>query len=162
MASIEAIRKHYIALIKYSCETLGNIASTVPQEAAVTLRDRNDGDKGWTTVEVMCHLRDFDDIFYRRAQMMLATAVPQLPAFDHEAMAVDGAYNSQRLTDAFDQLASSRARFIDFFNGLSDEQWAASGIHPEKGLFTMTNALMQVAGHDAVHLEQITRILAQK
>jgi len=59
-------------------------------------------------------------------------------------------------------LRASRARFIAFFQSLSGEQWARAGIHPEKGDFTMTDALMQVSSHDLVHLEQIARILAAR
>lgn len=34
-----------------------------------------------------------------------------------------------------------------------------AGIHPKRGHFTMTDAVIQVGHHDCMHLEQITRIL---
>jgi hypothetical protein len=64
------------------------------------------------------------------------------------------------LRQAFAELSQLRARFREFFKGLTDEQWARAGLHPERGRFTVMDAALQVCTHDASHLEQITRILA--
>ena len=92
---------------------------------------------------------------------MLHEDHPQLPAYDHEAMAIERAYQSEQVSDAFAALNDSRQRFIAFFRGLSAEEWERAGIHPERGEFTMTDAVTQVVLHDLDHLEQITRVLAQ-
>ena len=52
--------------------------------------------------------------------------------------------------------------YIDTFKALTPEQWERTGIHPERGLFTMTDAALQVVSHDCDHTEQITRILLQR
>ena len=84
-----------------------------------------------------------------------------MPAYDHEAMAIERAYQSEQVADAFVALKASRERFIDFFKSLSAQEWERAGVHPEQGEFTMTNAVMQVVSHDLDHLEQITRVLTQ-
>ncbi len=149
-------RARQIAAIGLSCKILRHLLATLDDERARELRD---GADGWSIIEILCHLRDFDEIFQSRAKMMLEQDSPQLPAYDHEAMAIERDYQNQTLAGALHALDASRGRFIQFFRELSPEQWTRGGIHPEKGAFSMTDALMQVALHDLDHLEQISRVL---
>ena len=155
----EQARERQIAAMRMTCDILGHILQNVSVEAARTLRD---GAVGWSIIEIVCHLRDFDKIFHSRALMMLAQDHPQLPAYDHEAMAIERDYQAESLDEAYATLKASRARFADFFAGLTPEQWQRGGIHPERDSFTMTDALMQVSAHDLDHLEQITRVLRER
>ncbi len=149
-------RERQISAMRLTCEILGHILHNVSDDQARALRD---GPDGWSVIEVLCHLRDFDEIFHRRALMMLEREQPQLPAYDHVAMAVERAYQRESVADAYGALKQSRRLFVQFFEQLTAEQWARGGIHPERGPFSMTDALMQVGAHDLDHLEQITRIL---
>ena len=88
---------------------------------------------------------------------------PDLPAWDHEQMAIDRRYSEQNLFAVYEQLCASRNQFLTFFGELNAEQWERAGNHPEREYpFTMTDALMQLAVHDTNHTEQITRILCEK
>lgn len=156
MTTFADVQKRHMRLMRLTCETLGNVLAGVSQETATTLRD---GPDGWTTLEVVCHLRDFDGYFLGRAQMMLQGDYPLLPAYDHERIAIESRYNTQDLQQAYAALRASRQRFAQFFEGLTEGQWAMAGVHPEAGHWTMLDSLMQVSGHDVTHLEQITRIL---
>lgn len=149
-------RERQIGAMRLTCEILGHILRNVSGEQARALRD---GPDGWSIVEIVCHLRDFEDIFHSRAIMMLEQDHPQLPAYDHEAMAIERDYQSQSLDEAYAALNASRADFARFFETLTREQWARGGVHPERDSFSMTDALMQVSAHDLDHLEQITRVL---
>jgi hypothetical protein len=159
MTDLAKIRRRHILLMEQSCQSLGHILSQVSQATATTLRDAHDGPKGWTVVEVVCHLRDYDTIFRNRAVMMRDLNHPALPFFDHEELARQGNYNAQTLRHVFAELAESRGRTVAFFKQLEPAQWDCTGIHPERGHFTMDDAVMQVGMHDMTHLEQITRIL---
>lgn len=151
-------RERQITSMRLTCEILGHILRNVSVEAARALRD---GADGWSIIEIVCHLRDFDEIFHNRARMMLELDHPQLPAYDHEALAIERNYQAQSLAAAYDALKASRAGFADFFAALTPAEWARGGVHPERDSFSMTDALMQVSAHDLDHLEQITRIMAQ-
>ncbi|MCX6050805.1 MAG: DinB family protein [Chloroflexi bacterium] len=156
---VTSIRQQQIVLMKKTLDILGNVLASVSQAVATTLQDDQDGPQGWTVVEVVCHLRDFDGFFQQRAQMMLDQTSPQLPAFDQAALAVERDYISQDVHLVYDELVESRRQFVEFFTKLTPEQWECDGTHPTRGHFTMTDAVMQVSFHDATHIEQITRIL---
>lgn len=152
----QQVRERQIAAMRLTCEILGHILRDVSNERARALRD---GPEGWSIVEIVCHLRDFEEIFHNRARMMLEQDHPHLPAYDHEAMAIERAYQSQSLEEAYGTLRASRENFARFFETMTPDQWARGGVHPERDSFSMTDALMQVSAHDLDHLEQIARVL---
>lgn len=152
------VRERQLAIMRLTCDTLGNLLKSVTGDKARSLRD---GDDGWSIIEIVCHLRDFDEIFYNRAVMMRDQNHPQLPGYDHEAMAIERAYQREDLRAAYGALRRSRQRTIEFFESLDSRQWTRGGVHPERDSFTMTDAAMQVGLHDLDHLEQITRVLTQ-
>ena len=157
--SLYQVRKRHIWQMKTTCLILEHVLKNISEEQA---HDLQDGPEGWSIIEIVCHLRDFDEIFYNRAQMMLEQDHPQLPAYDHEAMAIEKRYQDEKLAYAYYDLKASRERFVALFESLTDEQWERTGVHPEHRSFTMTDALMQVGLHDINHIEQITRILEQE
>jgi len=153
------IHQRHIHLMQTTLDILGNVLAPVSQAVATSLRDGHDGPKGWTIVEVVCHLRDFDLFFQHRAQLMVSQEYPTLPGYDHEALAVERNYITNDVHQAYTVLVESRRQFVEFFEGLTAAQWARAGIHPERGHFSMTDAVIQVSAHDCIHLEQLTRIL---
>ena len=155
------VRRAHIRLMRYNVATLGHIVSQLSQGDATTFRDSGDG---WTVLEVLCHIRDFDGFFRQRVDMMLNQEHPTLPAFDHDQIAIDNDYNSQDLATVMQELSASRAEFVSQFYELDEtpEKWLRSGVHPEAGDWTILDSLIQVGHHDANHIEQITRILSEK
>jgi hypothetical protein len=146
--------------IEQNALTFQHILHTLAPDDARRWRDSGDG---WTALEVVCHLRDFDGFFHDRAVMIRDTDNPQLPAYDHEAIAVERAYNDQDPTTAAADLVAARGRFVAFFRALDDADWERAGVHPEKAYpFSLADALFQVVTHDATHLEQITRIIREQ
>ena len=159
MTTIETIRARHIALMQKTVLTIGNVIRPLTLEQARTWRDGGDG---WTVTEVVCHLHDFDIFFFGRAEMMVALENPILPAYDHEALAAELKYNEQNVFEVYENLLVHRKKFANFFDGLEGTQWSHEGQHPERDSFTMLDSLMQVGLHDNDHLEQMTRIIAEK
>jgi hypothetical protein len=159
MTDLNNLRSRHMTLMQHTLGILGHVLAGVDQVTMTTLRDPNDGDKGWSALEVLCHLRDYDEIFYQRACVILQQEYPKLPGYDHEALAIERRYNEQDFRQVYADLVRSRGRFVEFFQALTATQWERAGVHPERGHFTMTDACVQVGTHEALHLEQMTRIL---
>jgi uncharacterized damage-inducible protein DinB len=135
---------------------LKTILSGVTQERA---QHATDGPVGWSVVEVMCHLRDWEPIFLERIRLMLETDNAQLPHYDQEAMAKDGNYASQNLQAAFDAYLSKRKELVNQLSSLTEAQWQRRGTHPRMGEHSMVELAGNVALHDLNHIEQMVRAL---
>jgi DinB superfamily len=135
----------------------GMVHGVTAQEA----RKATDGPDGWAVIEIVCHLRDFDGYFQQRCHLMLNEENPALPAFDHEAIAIDQKYIEQDLQTALAAYLDSRRRFIALVEGLSDEQLARPGVHPESGPITVLEQSFRSILHDIDHTEQIARTLGK-
>ena len=156
---IEFIKPRGIALIRNTTKTIGHILQGVSQDDATTYRD---GPEGWTVAEILGHLLDFSVIFYERAKRILAEENPVLSAYDHEQLVRDRRYNEQDVQAIFAELVANFERMAVFFEAVADDQWDRAGVHPEQGHFTLTRSLLQAGTHNSVHIEQMTRVLAQR
>jgi uncharacterized damage-inducible protein DinB len=163
MNIIDITHERCLVWMLKSVHTLANLVKTLTQEQAKSWTDEvsADGSPGWSILQVLCHVRDFDEIFYQRAQMIRSVDRPALPAYDHLALAEDRNYQGQDLVQVMDSLVASRYRFHEFFQSLSAEEWGRAGVHPEAGEFSLSRAALQVVGHDIDHTEQITKIIAR-
>jgi uncharacterized damage-inducible protein DinB len=114
-----------------------------------------DGPDGWNVVQVVCHLRDFEEIFLWRGQHMLAHDKPAFPPVDQNALAAT--QQRENLAAAFDTYRARRQAFITFLETLSAEQWERRAIHALYGEVTLLEVALNAAQHDVNHIEQIVR-----
>jgi hypothetical protein len=135
---------------------LSHILQDVAQIDAATWRD---GPDGWTVLDVMCHLRDYEDIFRERGELMMGETIPTFPVYDHLAMVVEREYHAQNLKEVLADFAASREETAVFFTNLSTEAWQRTGNHVEHGVYTMTSLAAHMVWHDSNHIEQITRVI---
>ena len=128
----------------------------VDQTTATGPRDAADG---WTTLEVLCHLRDFERIWQARVEMILAEDRPELPALDVAGLVIENAYAQQEFALIQAERTRLRQESIAVLDGLSDEQWNRVGLHPRYGEMTISALAQQLTTHDVDHIEQLVRIL---
>ncbi|NPV68142.1 MAG: DinB family protein [Anaerolineae bacterium] len=146
----------FIRGMKKTPALLSALLNGVTQERALAARD---GDDGWNVVEIVCHLRDFEEIFFMRARRIVEEDRPVLEPFDHERMAIERRYSQEDLRAAFEAYAARRAAFLDWLKARNEADWQRVGVHPEVGEYTLLEQAMQVPLHDVDHLEQIARVL---
>lgn len=142
------------ALATYECLVLAT-----PLE---DLRMWRDGGRGWTALEVLCHVRDFDEVFLERAWVALREENGALPFPDPDRLAVERKYNTQEPAEALAAWKRNRARLLDALRPLTESRWQRTAIHPKRGLMSLQDQLALIAWHDVNHLEQLTRILRER
>ncbi|GIK28076.1 MAG: DinB family protein [Chloroflexi bacterium] len=151
------IQRRHVLLMRRTMKSLANIVRAADPDA---LRTKRDGPDGWTPVEILCHLRDFNAIFHRRAQQTVAEDRPVLVTYDHEQMVIDHRYAEQDPYAVLEDMAAERERMAAFYQALTPDQLLRVAIHPDDGERPLYDFLMQVGHHDNDHIEQMTRVLA--
>lgn len=158
--------------------TLDEIAAAIHGQSDAILSRRPDG-KNWAAKEVICHLRDIEELLMVRFQTMLAMDEPKFlvlgsmppnpeewgigggvpPAIDPDRWAEERQYLRN---DAFAALAAfrkRRAESLAFLGKLTPEQWERGSIHAILGRMTYKDWVALMAGHDDNHLAQLKRAL---
>lgn len=147
-----------LEIMQKTLETIENVFQSISQEVATTYRD---GPDGWTTLEVLCHLRDYDAIYRQHAEMMATQENPTLSGSNHETMAIERAYNQQELRQVLAEFKTSRQESLAVYRELTPDDWERPGQHVAFGAWSVGNMIAFVGWHDNNHIEQITRILIQ-
>lgn len=159
MANLTTIREQQFGALAQVIEVAHNVVQSAPADGLARWRD---GGNGWTVGEVLCHLRDFDQIFAERAQLTLAHASPALSLPDPDQLAAERHYAALVAAEAWSQWAAARQAYLAVMRAVDAEQWERVAIHPRRGAMTLTDQLMLTLTHDVNHLAQITRIVAQR
>jgi uncharacterized damage-inducible protein DinB len=134
--------------------TLGDVS----QEQAQQLRD---GPDGWTILEIVCHVRDYQEIFLERLRRMIEENSPILTPYDEaarQALVTDHRYAQQNLRAVFQDYVQTRDRFIEQVLALDEAQLERIGIHPMTGQIDPSVTIFHIVMHDIDHAEQIARV----
>jgi hypothetical protein len=144
-------------------------------EAALAHR----GDDGWSARDVICHLRDIEELCILRYHRMLADDNPKVFVVgaqpqDLDAWGIGGdvpfpldpdRWREERQydrNDAAQALAAFRRRrgeVLALLRKLSPAQWQRTSVHPAHGRMTFEVWTAGVAGHDDNHIAQLQRAL---
>ncbi len=178
-----ASREEYLQ--RTVAERLDRLART-PDELADAMRRHNDAElsrrpaaKHWSATDVVCHLRDIEELCMMRFRTMLAMnepkvlvagARPKNPeewglAGDERPVDPDRWADERQYAraDPHAALRAFRARREDslaFLGRLSPQQWRRVCLHPTLGRMTFEDWTAAMASHDDNHLNQLGRALA--
>jgi hypothetical protein len=138
-----------------------------PEEFAVLLRGKDDAllckrpdGKNWAPKEIICHLRDTDELFLGRFQAILTLDEPKFSPADADRWAEDRQYLRNDVQGALAAFRRRRGEVLKFLRGLKPEQWERAGIHATRGRVTLRDWATLMANHDLNHLEQLKRAFA--
>jgi uncharacterized damage-inducible protein DinB len=137
---------------------LNAIVNGVDQTAATATRD---GDDGWTTLEVLCHLRDYELIWQERVGLTVREENPQLPGFDVAGLVTRNDYINQDFAEILAERNALRADSLALLATFDEATLQRTGVHPSRGVMTLLAQAQQLTNHDVDHIEQIVRILGQ-
>ena len=159
-----------------------------PADLGDAVRGRAPGDLGrrpdskdWSATEVLCHLRDIEEICMMRFRTMLAMEEPKVLvvgarvanpaewglvgaelAIDPERWAEERQYSRSDGEAALEAFRRRRRDSLDLFGRLMPEQWQRGCQHPTLGRVTFADWTALMAAHDDNHLAQVERALAGK
>ena len=111
-------------------------------------------DGGWGVVEILPHLRDWEDIYFDRAVAIVTQDVPRLQAYDDSLWEIERDYRGQDPDESLAQFAELRERLVAYLTDLPAEAWQREGDHSAYGRITLQWMADHICDHDREHLQQ--------
>ncbi len=109
----------------------------------------------WSTLEVVCHLSDFEPIFADRMKRVIAEDRPQLLGADEKRFAAALAYHQRDLEEELVLVERTRSQMARILRALPAEAWQRVGTHNERGPLTLERLLATAANHIPHHVRFI-------
>jgi uncharacterized damage-inducible protein DinB len=107
----------------------------------------------WSTLEVVCHIVDFDPIYADRMKRVIALDRPTLLGADETSFASTLAYHQRDLEEELAILEVTRSQMARILRTLPAEALQRVGVHNERGEVTLERLLTTITGHVTHHLE---------
>jgi len=134
------------------------LAAAVDGQPEAILVRRPDA-KSWAAKEVVCHLRDAEELFMGRFQAIAAMDEPRFLPVDPDRWADERQYLRNDAVEALRAFRKRRAESLALIRGLTPGAWQRGGVHPTRGRMTVGDVVSLMVWHDANHLAQLERAL---
>ena len=109
----------------------------------------------WSTLEVVCHLADFDTILADRMKRVIAEERPSLVGADETCFARALAYQQRDVQEELSLIDLSRRQLGRILRTLTDDDLTRVGVHNERGPRTLEQLLKGATDHIHNHLKHI-------
>jgi hypothetical protein len=107
----------------------------------------------WSTLEVVCHLADFEPVFVDRMKRVLAyDEPPLLLAADENLFFTALRYHDRDVDEELEVIDATRRAAARLIRGLTPAHLARTGVHSLKGLLTLEQVIRTGTGHIAHHV----------
>src|SRR5713101_3173564 len=158
--------------------TADELTEAIRNRSAAQLARRPDA-ANWSATEIICHLRDVEELFRIRFHTILALDDPQILTFsaqpaalaawgiagrvghplDPDRWAEERQYARSDPNQALTAFRRQRRETVVLLESLTDAQWLRGGIHLRLGRLTLGDWAASLAGHDDNHVDQLTRAI---
>jgi len=109
----------------------------------------------WSTLEVICHLADFDPILADRMKRIIAEERPKLLGADEKRFAAALAYHQREVEEELAIIEKTRRQMARILRTLTDEALARVGEHNERGPLSLEKMLQAATSHIPHHVQFI-------
>ena len=106
----------------------------------------------WSTLEVVCHLADFDPIIADRMKRVIAEDRPQLLGADEQRFAAALAYDRREVEEELAIVEKTRRQMARILRTLPEEALGRVGVHNERGPRTLEQLLSGAVAHIPHHV----------
>jgi uncharacterized damage-inducible protein DinB len=142
--------------------TADELAAAIRGQSEATLARRPDA-TNWAAKEVICHLRDTEELFASRFEIILAMEDPKLPGFGPpERWAEERQYLRNDAGAALAAFRQRRGETLAVLRKLGPAELQRAGLHASRGRMTVNDFITLMTWHDDNHLDQIRRALEGK
>ena len=117
-------------------------------------------DGGWGVVDNLCHLRDWQQVFLERAQLIVSEDDPVLEALDDSLWEIERSYRSDDPSRALAEFAELRAEFVALLDAAEPDDWDRRGQHTLRGPLTLRMVGEHLREHDREHDRQLRNVVA--
>jgi uncharacterized damage-inducible protein DinB len=105
----------------------------------------------WSTLEVVCHLADFDPILADRMKQIIAFDQPQMRGVDENHYTNALFYDDREVDEELAVLTATRAQMARILRKLPDSALQRVGVHNERGPLTLERMLTLSIRHIVHH-----------
>lgn len=112
-------------------------------------------DDRWSTMEVVCHLADFEPILATRMKRIIAEERPLMFASPPESFNAALHPHDRVLEEELAVIEATRKHMARILKKLPSEALKRQGVHNERGLVTLENMLASAINHIPHHVEFI-------
>jgi uncharacterized damage-inducible protein DinB len=109
----------------------------------------------WSTLEVVCHIADFEPVFADRIKRVLALDNPTLLGADQDRFASTLAYQDRDLEEELALVELTRKQLARILKKQPAEALARTGTHNERGPLSVEKLLMGATNHINHHVKFI-------
>ncbi|HVS36360.1 MAG TPA: DinB family protein [Gemmataceae bacterium] len=109
----------------------------------------------WSTLEVVCHLADFDPILADRVKRMIALDNPPLTGADEKCFASALAYQDRDVEEELSLIERTRSQLARILRKQTDAALQRPGVHSERGPMTLERMLTAAVRHIPHHVSFI-------
>jgi hypothetical protein len=109
----------------------------------------------WSTLEVVCHLADFEPIFADRMKRVIAEDRPSLLGADEKRFAASLAYHQREVEEELAIVEKTRRQMARILRALPEDALGRVGVHNERGPRTLEQLLSGAVGHIPHHVQFI-------
>ena len=150
-----ATREEHLARLERTADDLAAAIHGVPSER-MGARPRA---RSWSATEVVCHLRDTEELFQTGFASILGSDAPSLHPGEPDRWAEERQYLRNDPAQALAAFRRRRTETLALLRHLQPAHWDRVGVHAARGRQTMRELVGLVAAHDDVHLDQLRRAL---
>jgi hypothetical protein len=106
----------------------------------------------WSTLEVICHLADFEPIYADRMKRVIAEQNPLLLSGDPDQFQARLAYASRDVAEELTLIETVRNQMARILKTLPESDFARTGKHSTDGPLSLVVLLERITGHIPHHL----------
>jgi uncharacterized damage-inducible protein DinB len=116
----------------------------------------------WSTMEVICHLADFEPIYADRMKRVIATEQPLLLSAGRDRFVETLAYHGREPNEELALIKLTRRQMVRILRTLGDEAWDRVGIYREQDGREVPRTLLELLKLISQHIPHHVNFISEK